>query len=117
MMQYMILIYSPAEAQNTTPEEWEKSIPVWEAYGEMLRERDAFVSAAPLAPPGSATTLRLQDGKKLVIDGPFAETKEWLGGYYLVNAVTLDEALDYAAQCPGLERGAAIEVRPLVEFP
>jgi hypothetical protein len=115
-MQYMILIYSPAETVNATPEEWAAAMPAWEAYGEMLRKRDAFVSAAPLAPPSSATTLRVQDGKKVVLDGPFAETKEWLGGYYIVNAATLDQALDYAGQCPGLAAGAAIEVRPLVDI-
>ena len=115
-MQYMILIYTPQDALNVPPEAWAEAMPRWEAYGNMLRERDAFVSAAPLAPPSSATTLRIQDGKKVVLDGPFAETKEWLGGYYIVNAATLDEALDYAGQCPGLMPGAAIEVRPVVEL-
>jgi hypothetical protein len=115
-MQYMILIYTPQDAVNVPPEQWAEEMPRWEAYGNMLRERNAFVSAAPLAPPSSATTLRVQDGKKVVLDGPFAETKEWLGGYYIVEAATLDEALDYAGQCPGLRPGSAIEVRPVVDL-
>jgi hypothetical protein len=115
-MQYMILIYNQDDLMNVPPEQFAEAMPRWEAYGNMLRERNVFVSAAPLAPPSSATTLRMQDGKNVVLDGPFAETKEWLGGYYIVDAATLDEALDYAGQCPGLSYGSAIEVRPVVDL-
>jgi hypothetical protein len=116
-VQYMILIYSPNDAMDVSPEDFAESMPAWEAYGNMLRERNAFVSAAPLAPPTSATTLRVKDGKTVTLDGPFAETKEWLGGYYIVNAATLDEALEYAGKCPGLQMpNAAIEVRPVIDL-
>jgi len=114
-MQYMVLIYSQPDDMERTPEDWENTIPKYRAYTEMLQSRGAYVGSAPLAPTSSATTIRLQDGKKAMIDGPFAETKEWLAGYYIVNAATLDEALAYAAECPALERHAALEVRPVLD--
>ncbi|MBV9647654.1 MAG: YciI family protein [Candidatus Eremiobacteraeota bacterium] len=114
-MQYMLLIYNQTGDVNRTEEQWDEIIPKYRAYGDMLRAREAYVSAAPLAPPSSATTLRMQQGQKAVLDGPFAETKEWLGGYYIVNAATLDEALRYAEQCPALQHGAAVEVRPVLD--
>ena len=111
----MILIYQPKQERQPTPEEWAAAMPAWEAYGAEIQKRGEFVDAAPLADVSSATTVRVRDGKRTVTDGPFAETKEVLGGYYLVNAPTLDEAIELAALCPGAQYGSA-EVRPLVEM-
>jgi hypothetical protein len=75
-----------------------------------------MVDAAPLQPPETATTVRLRNGERLVTDGPFAETKEWLSGFYPFNCKSLDEALDWAAKIPGARHGS-IEVRPVMEIP
>jgi hypothetical protein len=89
-------------------------------YGEYaglsndLRAQGKLVSANELQPVGTATTVRVRDGRTLVTDGPFAETKEQLGGYYLIDAADLDEALQWAARIPSSRHGT-IEVRPVVE--
>jgi len=114
-VKYMLLIYGPPQEREMTPEEWAESMPAWEAYGNALRERNALVDAAPLAGVNSATTVRVRDGQRLVTDGPFAETKEWLGGYYIIEAPTLDGALEAAAMCPGANYGS-VEVRPIVDL-
>lgn len=90
-------------------------MPAWEAYGAELRRRKAYIDAAPLAETTSATTVRAHDGKRTVTDGPFAETKEWLGGYYIIDCASLDAAIEAAAMCPAAKYGS-IEVRPLVEM-
>jgi hypothetical protein len=114
-MKYMLLIYGPHQERPPTPEEWAAVMPAWEAYGNELRRRKAFVDAAPLADTSSATTVRNHDGKRTVTDGPFAETKEWLGGYYIVDCASLDEAIEAAAMCPGAAYGS-VEVRPIVDI-
>ena len=80
-----------------------------------LKARGQYLAASPLAPTATATSVRVRDGRRLVTDGPFAETREQLGGYYLVEAKDLDEALAIAERIPGAKRGT-IEVRPLVEL-
>jgi hypothetical protein len=82
----------------------------------MLKDRGVFQAGEALEPNPSATTVRIKDGQTITTDGPFAETKEGLGGFYVVEAKDLDEALDYAAKCPGAKYGS-IEVRPVVDFP
>jgi hypothetical protein len=114
-MKYMLLIYSPPVEREPTPEEWAASMPAWVAYGEELRKRGAYIDAAPLANTASATTVRVRDGQRAVTDGPFAETKEWLGGYYIIEAPSLDGALEAAAMCPGAKDGS-VEVRPIVDM-
>ncbi|HEX3548873.1 MAG TPA: YciI family protein [Candidatus Elarobacter sp.] len=113
-MKYMLLIYGPPNDREPTPEEWAASMPEWEAFSEGLRARGALVDAAPLAGVASATTVRVRDGKRAVTDGPFAETKEILGGYYIVEAPSIDGALEAAAMCPGAKYGS-VEVRPVVD--
>ena len=81
----------------------------------MLRDKGQYVSGEALQPTATATTVRVRDGKTLTTDGPFAETKEALGGFYLVEAKDLDEALALGAACPGAKWGS-IEVRPVVDF-
>ena len=112
-MKYMMLIYVPG--RPTSPEELEKAMPAWEAYSKELASRKALIDGAPLADPTSATTIRAHNGKRTVTDGPFAETKEWLGGYYLLECPTLDDAIELAGKCPAAQYGS-IEVRPLVEM-
>ncbi len=114
-MKYMLLIYGPPVEREPTPEEWAAAMPAWEAYGAELRRRGAYVDAAPLAPITSASTVRVRDGNRVVTDGPFAETKEWLGGYYIVEAPSLDGALEAAAMCPGAKTGS-VEIRPIVDM-
>jgi hypothetical protein len=113
-VKYMLLIYSQPRDREPTPEEWAASMPAWQAFGDELRSRGAYIDAAPLAPPDSATTVRVRDGKPVVTDGPFAEKKEWLGGYYIIEAPSLDGALEAAKMCPGAKDGS-VEVRPLVD--
>ena len=80
-----------------------------------LKAKGQFLAAAPLQPVATATSVRVRDGRRLVTDGPFAETREALGGYFLVEARDLDEALAIAARIPGARRGT-VEVRPVVEL-
>lgn len=75
-----------------------------------------YLGASPLHPVATATSVRLRDGKRLVTDGPFAETREQLGGYYLVDAADLDEAIGIAARIPGAKWGT-VEIRPILEIP
>ncbi len=81
-----------------------------------LRARGQFVSANPLHPVDSATSVRVREGRPLVTDGPFAETREQLGGYYLVDAANLDEAIAIAGRIPGARYGT-VEVRPVIDIP
>jgi hypothetical protein len=80
-----------------------------------LNDRGEYISAAPLAPITSASSVRVRDGKPLVTDGPFAETREVLGGYYLIDVADLDQAIAVAAQHPGARVGT-VEIRPVVEL-
>jgi hypothetical protein len=80
-----------------------------------LHAAGKYLAASPLHPTAMATSVRVRDGRKMVIDGPFAETREQLGGYYLIDAENLDEAIAIAAQIPMAQRGT-IEIRPIVEL-
>jgi hypothetical protein len=110
-MKYMALIYGSEEAWDALPEEEQQRVS--ERYMALAREPVA-VGGDELQDPDTATTIRVRDGETLTTDGPFAETKEQLGGYYLIDCASLDEALEFAARIPAAERGA-VEVRPVVE--
>jgi hypothetical protein len=113
-MQYLLLIYEQETAWNAVPENERQQI--YQRYGALsqdLRQSGKMLAGNQLQPISTATTVRIRDGKKLVTDGPFAETKEQLGGFYMVEAKDLDEALAIAARIPSAETGS-IEVRPLV---
>jgi hypothetical protein len=114
-MKYLLLIYGPEPTSQPTPEEIGQEIEAYNAFGEHARQRGAFIAGEALQPTVTATTVRVRDGQTLTTDGPFAETKESLGGYYLVEANDLDDAIDIAARIPGAQRGS-IEVRPIVDF-
>ena len=112
-MQYLLLIYSPESHWDSVPELEKKKI--YQQYGELigeLQKSGKFLGGHELQPTSSATTVRVRDGKKAITDGPFAETKEHLGGYFLVEAKDLDEALSMAARIPSATAGS-IEVRPV----
>jgi hypothetical protein len=113
-MQYMMLIYS-----SDAPEEFERLSEDERSAitGEYMAIAGApgVTGGAQLQPVSTATTVRVQDGRTLTTDGPFTETKEALGGYYLFEAADLDAAIELAARIPAARLGGAIEVRPLVE--
>jgi len=118
-MRYAILIYDTQTA-NPSPEPpdpavWGEIMGDYNGYTQMLKDTGRYLGGEALEPVTTATTVRVQDGKRVTTDGPFAETKEALGGFYLIEAKDLDEALDVAAQCPGAPLGS-IEVRPVVDF-
>jgi hypothetical protein len=113
-MQYMLLIYNDERAWAALDEE-ERNTIVGEyfALSEELRAAGAYVAGAPLQATDTASTIRVRDGDQLVTDGPFAETKEQLGGYFLIDADSDDEARDWAAKIPAARYGS-VEVRPVL---
>src|SRR2546423_2961128 len=116
-MEYMLLIYSPTDAPQGTEEERQAMHQAFGQYTQSLQDAGALVGGDPLQATDSATTVRAQGGETLTTDGPFAETKEWLAGYYKIDVDSLDEAPEWAARVPNLPHGAAIEVRPVVSMP
>jgi hypothetical protein len=110
-MKYMALIYGSEGAWSALSEEEQQG--ATERYMALSRE-SAVAHGAELQNSDTATTVRVRDGETLTTDGPFAETKEQLGGYYLIDCGSLDEAIEFAARIPAAERGS-VEVRPLVE--
>jgi hypothetical protein len=113
-MRYTLLIYTDQNLyEKMSPEETQALMAAYNAFGE--RFKDKIKGSEALLPTPSATTVRVREGKTLTTDGPFAETKEQLGGYYLVTCDNLDEAIQIAAQIPDAVRGS-IEVRPVMEF-
>jgi len=112
-MKYLLLIYMAENAMN--PAEREQCYRDSTQLAHDLKSAGQYLSANPLHPVAAATSLRIREGKRLVTDGPFAETREQLGGYFLVDAADLDEAIAIAARIPGARRGT-VEVRPVVEL-
>lgn len=113
-MQYLLLIYDQESQWGKMSEaEQGKMMQDYGALTQSLKQTGHYVGGNQLHPVSEATTVRVRDGKKLVTDGPFAETKEQLGGYYLVEAKDLDDAVAIAARIPSARYGS-IEVRPLV---
>ena len=116
-MQYMLLIYaSEAGWSQATKAQQAQGLAAYTAYTEALRKAGVLSSSSRLQPVSSATTVRLANGKSQVLNGPYADTKEQLGGYYLIDIPDLDAALSWAARCPGAEHGV-VEVRPLWPIP
>ena len=115
-MQYMLLIYGDESGWQTIGDEERGQL--MQAYGtftQELQSAGAMVAGDALQPTQTATTVRVRNEETLTTDGPFAETKEQLGGYYLVDVDSLDEALEWAAKIPGARHGS-IEVRPVMVF-
>lgn len=112
-MKYMLLIYNnQLEAPQFTPEEQQANAKAWFAFGAEAQAAGVLLYNDGLAPVTSATTVRVRDGKTLTTDGPFAETHEQLGGYYMIDCKDLDEAISWAAKIPGARYGS-IEIRPI----
>jgi hypothetical protein len=112
-MKFALLIYESPEAFATrTNDDTDSYLGAWRAYHKALVEAGVFVDGDPLQVPETGTTVRLKEGKRRVQDGPFADTKEQLGGFTILELPSLDAALDWAARCPAASAGA-VEVRPL----
>jgi len=110
-MQYLLTLYANESGWGQmTPEQQQQGVAAYAAYTEALRSAGALINANRLRPSATATTLRTVDGKTQVLDGPFAESKEQLGGYYLIEAPDLDAAMQWAGRCPGVQHGV-VEVR------
>jgi hypothetical protein len=118
-MKYMLLIHQGAAPTPRSADEWDslseaEQSAVYGAY-RAINENPDVSPGVQLAPPEAATTVRVQDGKTLSTDGPFVETKEALGGYFIFEADDLDAAIELASQVPAAWMGGAVEVRPVVE--
>jgi hypothetical protein len=116
-MQYMILIYGDEKGyEKRTDADNQQEFAAYMQYTKELAASGAMRGGAPLKPTATATTLRTKGGKVVTIDGPFAETKEHLGGFYLIDVPDLEQALKWASKCPGVKYGT-LEVRPVMEIP
>jgi len=112
-MKYMLLMYAnESEVPKYTPEEFKTVAQAWQALSKEAEAAGVLLSTNGLSPIANATTVRVRNGKTLITDGPFAETHEHLGGYFLLDCKDLDEALSWAAKIPSAQYGS-IEVRPL----
>jgi hypothetical protein len=114
-MRYALLIYTEESTEAPTAEVMRAVMEGYNAFGDHIKARGAFEAGEALDSVTTATTVRVRDGKTLTTDGPFAETKEALGGFYLVEAADLDEAIGYAAMIPGAQQGS-IEIRPIFDW-
>lgn len=114
-MRYMMLVYSTEGPDGLAPEEAERIMAGHRRVIEEATRKGVLAGAEPLAPTSTATTVRVQEGKTLVTDGPFAETKEHLAGYYIIECDNLDQAIDWAAKIPTVCQGreGCIEIRPM----
>lgn len=115
-MRYLMMIYTDeAMDARATPDEMKSMMGEYWAYTNEIKEKNLYVSGNPLQPTTTATTVRVRDGATLTTDGPYAETKEQLGGYYLLECKDLDEAIEYAAKIPGARFGS-VEIRPVMSM-
>jgi hypothetical protein len=115
-MQYLLLIYrNEAQQGQMAPADYQKLLAEYSAYTQSIVQSGHFKAGDGLQPTKTATTVRVRDGKTLATDGPFAETREQLGGYYLVEARDLNAAIELAARIPGARDGS-IEVRPVMIY-
>jgi hypothetical protein len=112
-MQYLLTLYAEeAGWEKMTPEQQQQGAAAYGAYTQALKSAGVLVSSNRLRPSATATTLRTVNGKTQVLDGPFAESKEQLGGYYLIDVPDLDAAMTWAGRCPGVQHGT-VEVRAI----
>ena len=116
-MKYVMLVYeTPPDLESRKDPKRDPYVAAWRAYYKALVAAGAYVSGEPLKDVATATTVRLRDGKRYVQDGPFADAKEQLGGFTILDVPSLDAALEWAARCPATASGA-VEVRPIdVDF-
>jgi len=115
-MRYLLMICTDESADTAmSPEEAQARMALYAAFGQEMTERGVLTGGERLRPTTDATTVRVRDGEVLTADGPFAETKEQIGGFYAVDCADLDEAIEIAAKIPGASTGT-IEVRPIWEM-
>jgi hypothetical protein len=115
-VKYLCTIYGDeTQWSSASPEQISAVMQAYEAFGRELSEAGAYVAGEGLEPTSAATTVRVRDGERLLSDGPFAETKEQLGGFYLIECNSLDEAVEWAAKIPGAS-GGSVEVRPVMNY-
>jgi hypothetical protein len=114
-VRYLLLIYIAESPEPPDPALRESEQRAYNAFTEDIRARGIFQAGEALHPTSTATTVRIRDGEQITTDGPFAETKEALGGFYMVEARDLDEAIELAARIPAAKHGS-IEVRPIWEY-
>ncbi|HEX2030908.1 MAG TPA: YciI family protein [Actinomycetota bacterium] len=116
-MKYLLLIYGDESARREVPpDDPAVALKPWWEYQGWLQEKGWYIGGDALQPTATATTVRERDGKTLTTDGPFAETKEQLAGYYLIECENLDQAIEAASRIPAVDQGS-IEVRPVMEIP
>jgi hypothetical protein len=115
-MRYLLLIYSPESDETPSDDVAAASHAAYAAFTADIKARGLFQAGEALSPTSTATTVRIVDGEIVATDGPFAETKEALGGFYLIDARDLDEAIEVAAKIPAAAFGS-IEIRPIWELP
>jgi hypothetical protein len=112
-MQYILMLYSEeAGWGQMTPAQQQQGMAAYQAYTEALTNAGVLKGSNRLRPVASSTTVRMADGKPQVLDGPYVESREQLGGYYLIDVPDLDAAIGWAARCPGASHGT-VEVRPI----
>ena len=115
-MKYMLNIYGDmSEYADATPEQEAQVMQAYDAFWRDVSENGTLLAGEALEMPETATAVRVRGGERLVTDGPFAETKEQLGGFYLLECKDLDEAIEWAAKIPGAQNGT-IEIRPVMNF-
>jgi hypothetical protein len=116
-MKYLLTIYGDESGMESVTEEQVAGVmAAYEAFGQEAAAAGVLLGGEGLQPTSTATTVRQRDGERIVTDGPFIETKEALGGYYLLDLKDLDEAIDWAGRIPAVQFGGAIEVRPVMDY-
>jgi hypothetical protein len=115
-MKYLLTIYNDESGfADATPEDVQQVMAAYEAFGREVSEAGAMLGGEGLQPSATATTVQVRDGNAITSDGPFADTREQLGGYYLLKCRDLDEAIGWAGKIPGAQNGT-IEVRPVMDY-
>jgi hypothetical protein len=116
-MRYMLLIVGDeSRFADWSEEDMAAQMRLWDDYTKALVDAGAFVSGEGLQSSATATTLQVKDGERLLTDGPFAETKEQVGGFYVIDCKDLDEAIDWAARLPSTASGGVCEIRPVMDY-
>ena len=115
-MKYLLTIYTDESGfADVTPQDVQQMMAAYEAFGREVTAAGAMLGGEGLQPSATATTVQVRDGETITSDGPFADTREQLGGYYLLDCRDLDEAIGWAAKIPGA-RGGTVEVRPVMDY-
>ena len=115
-MRYLLLIYAAEPTEAMPQDEMLAEVDEYNAFTQWTIEQGLFKAGEALHPTSAATTVQVREGRTIITDGPYAETKEALGGFYLIEVKDLDEAIEAAARIPGARRGS-IEVRPILDLP